>query len=189
MHDQDVDQSDGNARGERIHNVLASGARPEAFAAVVATHESSFSTKRARKGSEVFKMAYNRAAIKLRRCTATKADGSPCQAWAVWGDPQQRCASHVGRQRRRPTGKARPKQKTRYMPCRCPAYAWPHRPGGGLCRWPLPPEFVSTTPAGTHSRSRLRPPWGWRGLVADGGNLSVNKRLCHAGHPSGKWED
>lgn len=23
--------------------------------------------------------------------------------------------------------------------CRCAAYPWPHRPGGGLCRWPDPP--------------------------------------------------
>ena len=23
--------------------------------------------------------------------------------------------------------------------CRCEAYPWPHRPGGGLCRWPDPP--------------------------------------------------
>src|SRR6185295_8886546 len=24
--------------------------------------------------------------------------------------------------------------------CRCDAYKFPHRPGGGLCRWPDPPE-------------------------------------------------
>jgi hypothetical protein len=24
--------------------------------------------------------------------------------------------------------------------CRCEAYPWPHRPGGGLCCWPDPPQ-------------------------------------------------
>ncbi|MCC7350042.1 MAG: hypothetical protein IT446_05680 [Phycisphaerales bacterium] len=26
--------------------------------------------------------------------------------------------------------------------CRCHAYPWPHRPGGGLCRWPDPPTEI-----------------------------------------------
>ena len=88
------------------------------------------------------RMAYNQAAIKLRRCTATKADGSPCRAWATWDDPFQRCVNHAGRHH---TGRCYgPRyrsmlEKARYRPCRCGAYAWPHRPGGGLCRWPLPP--------------------------------------------------
>ena len=136
-------------------------------------------------------MAYNRAALEQRRCTATKADGTPCRAWAVWDDARQLCVNHAGRHKRGKYGGARtleerlealdrPEQKTRYVPCRCPAYAWPHRPGGGLCRWPLPPKFVSTTPAGTHSRSRLRPPWGWRGLIPDGGGLTVSQKMHQA---------
>jgi hypothetical protein len=31
-----------------------------------------------------------------RRCTATRADGSPCQAWAVHGTEPPRCAPHGG---------------------------------------------------------------------------------------------
>jgi hypothetical protein len=27
----------------------------------------------------------------------------------------------------------------RYVPCRCSAYQWPHRPGGGACCWPETP--------------------------------------------------
>ncbi|QXD15806.1 hypothetical protein GQ464_002335 [Rhodocaloribacter litoris] len=33
--------------------------------------------------------------------------------------------------------------------CRCAAYDWPHRPGGGLCRWPDPPRWRYDVPAGT----------------------------------------
>jgi hypothetical protein len=33
--------------------------------------------------------------------------------------------------------KARDKHRRK---CRCDAYRWPHRPGGGLCRYPDPPE-------------------------------------------------
>ena len=32
--------------------------------------------------------------------------------------------------------KARDKKRPK---CRCEAYPWPHRPKGGLCRWPEPP--------------------------------------------------
>lgn len=37
-----------------------------------------------------------------------------------------------------------------YPPCQCSAYGWPHRPGGGVCRWPDPPQFRLTTRAGMH---------------------------------------
>jgi hypothetical protein len=40
------------------------------------------------------------------------------------------------------------------IPCTCAAYAWPHRPGGGLCRWPEPPRYRRTTAAGTHGPDR-----------------------------------
>jgi hypothetical protein len=33
--------------------------------------------------------------------------------------------------------KARDKKRRK---CRCQAYPWPHRPGGGFCRYPDPPE-------------------------------------------------
>lgn len=85
---------------------------------------------------------YELGAEEIRRCTATCKDGRPCQAWACWGDPAQRCRQHGGRPRhKRPV-------------CRCAAYQWPHRPGGGLCLWPNPPITVCPTPAGTHGEFR-----------------------------------
>ncbi len=41
-------------------------------------------------------------------------------------------------------------------PCTCPAYAWPHRQGSGVCRWPEAPASICATPAGTHRPSKLR---------------------------------
>lgn len=41
-------------------------------------------------------------------------------------------------------------------PCTCAAYRWPHRPGGGLCRWPDPPLAQHSTPAGTNRPTGLR---------------------------------
>ena len=39
--------------------------------------------------------------------------------------------------------------------CRCPAYGFPHRPGGGLCRWPDPPlEQWQAKPGGRPYRKR-----------------------------------
>ena len=45
---------------------------------------------------------------------------------------QERQAAADERARR----KSRDKKRCR---CRCEAYPWPHRPAGGLCRWPDPP--------------------------------------------------
>src|SRR4051812_26733024 len=45
---------------------------------------------------------------------------------------QEREAVAYKRARRKQTDKARPK-------CRCDAYRFPHRPAGGLCRYPDPP--------------------------------------------------
>ncbi len=44
-----------------------------------------------------------------------------------------------------------------YEACRCEAYAWPHRPGGGLCRWPEPPLHRLTIPPSTWRPTRCRP--------------------------------
>lgn len=42
--------------------------------------------------------------------------------------------------------KARDKRRSK---CQCEAYPWPHRPGGGLCRWPDPPlERYQRKPGG-----------------------------------------
>jgi hypothetical protein len=100
-------------------------------------------------------MAYTEAAKERRRCTGTRKDGEPCRAWAVWGDPRQLCAQHAGHGARGPRGHSGPPfapyRRAAAPPCTCPAYNWPHRPGGGLCRWPDPPIWSLTTPAGTHS--------------------------------------
>jgi hypothetical protein len=58
------------------------------------------------------------------------------------GEVHQRCPRHGGR--RRIGGDGPPN-------CGCGAYAWPHRLGGGLCRWPDPPEQSSSTKQGTRS--------------------------------------
>ena len=98
-------------------------------------------------------MAYSERARELRRCRATTKDGWPRPRWAVWGDAWRRCATHGGR---RPAGWRGPIYRTNYPPCTCVAYAWPHRPGGGLCRWPDPPELRCTIPPGTHAWPRGR---------------------------------
>src|SRR5258707_7503113 len=90
---------------------------------------------------------YSAEARARRRCHALCADGAPCGQYAVWGDPPQRCAAQGGRPVR-----------GSYEPCSCPAYTWPHRPGGGLCCWPEEPERISTRPAGRHALSWRRRP-------------------------------
>jgi hypothetical protein len=90
-------------------------------------------------------MAYSTKAKALRRCKQFKVNGAPCRAFAAWGDTLGLCGGHGGR--REGDNK-----------CRCAAYAWPHRPGGGLCRWPDPPAQSCSTPAGTHSSDRKPSP-------------------------------
>lgn len=111
---------------------------------------------------------YTPEAAGMRSCTAIRADGLPCRAWAVWRRDEQRCAAHSSYPRRTRAGCRNswpymppPKTPAHYKPCHCVAYAWPHRPGSGICRWPLEPLQRLTTRAGTHSglRSRLRGPW------------------------------
>ncbi len=100
--------------------------------------------RRARAPRVSFASMYSPDAQHLRRCTATTRAGKPCRAWAIWGHPQQVCATHAGRtavpnhpQRRRRT------QRANYPSCRCQAYPHPHRPGAGACTWP-------NTPRGSH---------------------------------------
>jgi hypothetical protein len=50
----------------------------------------------------------------------------------------------------------RPKREKKLRNCRCPAYKWPHRVRGGLCRFPDPPAAVCETKAGTHSGDGAR---------------------------------
>ncbi len=85
---------------------------------------------------------YSSRALEARRCTGLKSNGQPCRAFACWGDIRQRCPRHGGR---RQIGGDRPPN------CNCEAYDWPHRPAGGLCRWPDPPGQRSSTKQGTRS--------------------------------------
>ncbi len=95
---------------------------------------------------------YSEAALLQRKCTGINKDGSPCRAFALWGSNDQKCRRHT-----KDTKQQRLITVTKTV-CHCNAYAWPHRPGSGLCRWPEQPAQRSTTPAGTHKRPRNRPP-------------------------------
>lgn len=101
---------------------------------------------------------YGTEAIKRQRCSALTKVGKPCRAWAVWDDPRQLCVNHAGHHHIGPL--SFPSQwdrpRANYTPCTCVAYAWPHRPGGVLCRWPDPPLYQRTTPEGTHAAPRRR---------------------------------
>ncbi len=115
-------------------------------------------------------MAYNEQARERRRCQGTRKDGERCRGWAMWqSDPDgdlRLCAQHAGRGHHGPqlgwmkSFDERWNERTPhadYPPCRCVAYAWPHRPGGGLCCWPDMPRSKSTIPAGTrHFFTRWR---------------------------------
>jgi hypothetical protein len=102
-------------------------------------------------------MAYSDEARRRRRCTATTRAGQPCQAWAVWGDSGQRCSNHAGRHHTGPLGPGfAPRRHATYVPCRCQAYGWPHRPAGGACRWPDSPARQHPTPPSTHRWPRWR---------------------------------
>ena len=104
-------------------------------------------------------MAYSERARAIRVCLHVHPDGRRCRAWAVWGDLRQLCMAHAGRHHRGPLARARGASgRTHAAPCTCPAYAWPHRPGGGLCCWPDPPLWRCATPPSTHKPGRLRPP-------------------------------
>ena len=100
-------------------------------------------------------MAYSKAAKDRRRCAHRFPDehkraGQRCRAWAMWGHPDQLCVAH-GTDGRGPDGPPGERWKPRHtVPlCGCRAYKFPHRPGGGLCRWPDPPLREHPTPAGT----------------------------------------
>lgn len=94
-----------------------------------------------------------------RKCTATRADGKRCQAWAVWNADEQKCSSHLYSQRRTSTEMLTnppPKRRRAAATCTCPAYNWPHRQGRGLCRHPDHPLSTCPTPAGKRRQRRSR---------------------------------
>lgn len=100
-------------------------------------------------------MAYSIEAKRLRRCTSLTKFGLPCRSFACWDDPLGRCMSHAGRHHCGPRNRKTPLtmvQRTRYRPCTCPAYRFPHRPGGGGCNWPGAPKYLLLTPAGTRRK-------------------------------------
>src|SRR5687767_5130043 len=64
----------------------------------------------------------------------------------------------INRQERQAQAEERAKRKARdkkRSKCRCAAYPWPHRPGGGFCRHPDPPtERWQPKPGGRPYRKR-----------------------------------
>src|SRR5262249_54078163 len=104
-------------------------------------------------------------AKQLRRCERIKADGQRCRNYSRLDSNV--CGFHFHNPAiRRPKGRERGEavmrrlkiragltswRKNKKKVCRCRAYNWPHRAGGGLCRWPDPPIFLLATPAGTQS--------------------------------------
>ena len=65
---------------------------------------------------------YRPEAKKVRKCTAIRKDGHPCQGWAMWGDPFQRCMTYAGRHHRGPMSPMlAPKRNANYPPCLCKA--------------------------------------------------------------------
>jgi hypothetical protein len=87
---------------------------------------------------------YTPAAIAIRRCTAMTRAGHRCRGWATWEGERQLCGVHRGLTRGpRPylggwktPGGGGGDHPARYVPCRCSQIPYPHRPGGGACRWP-----------------------------------------------------
>jgi hypothetical protein len=71
--------------------------------------------------------------------------GRPPKDWLELGlPPLRQYWQQINREERqadaqlRSTRKATDKKRRK---CRCDAYKFPHRPSGGLCRWPDPPEL------------------------------------------------
>ena len=105
-------------------------------------------------------MAYSEKAKQLRRCTYRYPEGHEragerCKAYARWESDWKSggglCVTH-GTEGRGPD--KHPSERVTYKAvplCDCAAYNWPHRPGGGYCRWPDPPQWVCTVPSSTHA--------------------------------------
>ena len=76
--------------------------------------------------------------------------GEPVSLRELWrqNNRHDRMAAQATRERRKAIDQSRPK-------CRCEAYPWPHRPTGGLCRYPDPPiERYQPEPGGRPYRIR-----------------------------------
>jgi hypothetical protein len=104
---------------------------------------------------------YTEKAKRQRRCTGSRKDGEPCKAFAAWDDASGRCNIHAGRHHKGTmystvTGELAPKRRSRAPNCTCRAYNWPHRPGGGYCRFPDEPLYRCPVRSGKHSSPRYR---------------------------------
>lgn len=101
-----------------------------------------------------------------RHPTDPTARGPRAVAGSVDGDPSVTASpddTEIGALTRDPSSRHEPTphatsqgSKQKPKPCTCAAYRWPHRPGGGLCRWPDPPLTQHPTPAGTNRPTGLR---------------------------------
>src|SRR5436190_437968 len=85
--------------------------------------------------------------------------GRPAKIWADFPMPPLRQYwGQINRQERQAQAEERSERKARdkhRSKCRCEAYPWPHRPGGGLCRWPDQPlERWQPKPGGRPYRGR-----------------------------------
>jgi len=102
---------------------------------------------------------YSERAKRQRKCLGITKKGQPCRAYATWDGAKQLCVCHAGRHHTGempfpPAFMTKNYDKTKYIPCKCIAYQWPHRTGGGLCQWPDFPQYRLTTPAGTPASLR-----------------------------------
>lgn len=86
-----------------------------------------------------------------KRKSAEEADPFLIPSREYWRqiNREQRQADAAERARRKAADK---KRRT----CRCAAYPWPHRPNGGLCRWPDPPAAQWQPKAGRRRPYRGR---------------------------------
>ena len=71
------------------------------------------------------------------------------------------CAAHGGRTRGPDRRRGERCECATRPRCGCEAYAYPHRPGGGLCRWPDAPAYRSTRPADYRVFRLRRRPWSF----------------------------
>ncbi len=103
---------------------------------------------------------YSEKARKLRQCQAICIkNGKQCLNYSRLDS--NFCGLHLGKNRGRPKNihrvfrimKRQAQSRKRHPSniCKCKAYNFPHRAGGGLCRWPDPPLERLTTPSGTRS--------------------------------------